>query len=162
MGIEIERKFLVADDGWRDAADAGQHLRQRYLFTDRRCSVRVRSAGDRAWLNIKGSTVGTTRCEFEYAIPPADAEAILDSLCEPGGIDKTRYRVPVGRHVFEVDVFHGENDGLVVAEVELGSAEESFERPGWLGEEVTDDVRYYNSRLAQRPWREWRPGNERS
>ena len=155
MGLEIERKFLVRGDAWREQAGAGERLRQGYLFTDSRCSVRVRTAGDRAWLNVKGSTVGTTRPEFEYEVPVADAEAMLDGLCEPGRIDKTRYLVPAGDHTFEVDVFHGDNEGLVVAEVELGRADERFERPAWLGDEVTEDTRYYNACLARHPWREW-------
>ena len=155
MATEIERKFLIADDGWREHADAGERYRQGYLFTDRRCSVRLRAAGDRAWLNVKGTTVGASRPEFEYEVPLADALSMLDDLCEPGQIDKTRYRVPAGRHCYEVDVFHGANEGLVVAEVELDSPDEEFERPSWLGTEVTDDERYYNARLARRPWREW-------
>ena len=158
MGLEIERKFLVFSDAWREQAGAGERYRQGYLFTDARCSVRVRTAGDRAWLNVKGSTVGATRAEFEYEVPLADAEAMLAELCEPGRIDKTRYLVPAGAHTFEVDVFHGDNEGLVVAEVELGHVDERFERPAWLGEEVTEDTRYYNARLARHPWREWGSG----
>ena len=130
-------------------------LRQGYLFTDARCSVRVRTSGEQGWLNIKGSTVGTTRVEFEYEVPLADAEAMLDGLCEPGRIDKTRYRVPAGAHTFEVDVFHGDNEGLVLAEVELARADEVFERPLWLGAEVTEDTRYYNARLAREPFGSW-------
>ncbi len=155
MAIEIERKFLVRDERWREDAGPGVRYRQGYLFTDRRCSVRVRASGERAWLNVKGSTVGTTRAEFEYEVPLADAIAMLDTLCEPGQIDKTRYRIPAGRHCYEVDVFHGDNEGLVVAEVELEAADEPFERPFWLGEEVTGDERYYNACLARNPWRDW-------
>lgn len=155
MGIEIERKFLIADDSWREQAGEGERYRQGYLFTGQHCSVRLRAAGDRAWLNVKGATVGAARPEFEYDVPHADAIAMLDDLCDPGQIDKTRYRVPVGRHCFEVDVFHGANEGLVVAEVELAAPDEAFERPSWLGAEVTDDTRYYNARLAREPWSEW-------
>lgn len=155
MGIEIERKFLVRSDAWRERASPGVRYRQGYLFTDRRCSVRLRTAGDRAWLNVKGATVGPTRAEFEYEVPVADAEAMLEELCQPGRVEKTRYRVPAGAHTFEVDVFHGDNHGLVVAEVELGHADEVFERREWLGEEVTNDTRYYNARLARHPFSEW-------
>ena len=155
MAIEIERKFLVRGDDWRTQASAGTRFCQGYLFTDARCSVRVRTAGERAWLNVKGTTVGTTRTEFEYEVPVADAESMLAELCAPGRIDKTRFLVPAGPHTFEVDVFHGDNEGLVVAEVELAAPDEPFERPSWLGVEVTEDVRYYNARLARHPYRTW-------
>lgn len=158
MGIEIERKFLVRNSRWMADASEGQRLRQGYMVTDAVRSVRVRLAGGRAWLNVKSSTLGATRSEFEYPIPPEDARQMLDALCESGQIDKTRYLVPAGSHTFEVDVFHGENAGLVVAEVELGNADEAFERPAWLGAEVTDDLRYYNACLARHPYSQWAPG----
>jgi len=117
--------------------------------------VRLRVQGDRAWLTIKGKTHGASRTEFEYPIPTADAHAMLEEMCPQGVIDKTRYRIQVGEHVWEVDEFHGDNQGLVVAEVELDSEDQPFERPPWLGEEVTDDPRYYNSALSRTPYGQW-------
>jgi adenylate cyclase len=154
MGLEIERKFLVAGDGWRDAADAGTVFKQGYLQSAPERTVRVRLAGDRAWLTIKGRSEGAARAEFEYAIPPADAEQLLE-LCEPTVIDKTRYRVPHAGHVWELDVFAGANAPLVVAEVELERADAPVELPAWLGDEVTDDHRYQNSQLSRRPYASW-------
>lgn len=154
MATEIERKFLIAHDGWREDA-RGQHFRQGYLSTDKARVVRVRTVDDLGYLTIKGPTRGISRTEFEYPIPLADAEAMLETLCHKPIIDKTRYRIRHGAHVFEVDEFHGENAGLIVAEVELGSEDEAFERPDWLGEEVTGDSRYANANLISRPYRDW-------
>lgn len=156
MGVEIERKFLVKDESWRVSALPGTRYSQGYLASSPRCSVRVRTGGERAWLNIKGATVGASRAEFEYPLPLADAKIMLETLCEASLVDKTRYLVVVGAHTWEVDVFHGANDGLVMAEIELARVDESFERPPWAGEEVTADVRYYNARLAVHPYCEWR------
>ncbi|MEZ4465518.1 MAG: CYTH domain-containing protein [bacterium] len=150
MGVEIERKFLVRSDAWRAAADPGSHYVQAYLCADPDRTVRVRLAGEAAWLTLKGRGTGVARPEFEYAIPAADARALL-ALCLPGRVEKIRYRVPVGRHVFEVDVFAGDHAGLVLAEVELGAEDEHFDRPAWLGKEVTRDRRYANSALAATP-----------
>jgi CYTH domain-containing protein len=157
VAIEIERKFLVDRDAWRPEGP-GIPIRQGFLSTDKERVVRVRLAGDRAFLTIKGSTENLGRLELEYPIPPADAAVMLDRLCPRPLIEKTRYRHPVGRHVFEVDVFHGDNDGLVVAEVELSAATEPFERPPWLGPEVSSDPRYFNANLAIRPYRSWGDG----
>jgi adenylate cyclase len=153
---EIERKFLVRNEAWREAAHESIHFRQGYLSHERHCSVRVRSSGNRAWLNLKSATVGVERREFEYEIPLEDAQQILDTLtCKPL-IEKTRHLVNVGPHTWEIDVFEGENAGLVVAEIELESVDEAFEKPDWLGEEVTFDPRYYNTSLSTHPYKSWR------
>ena len=154
MGQEIERKFLVTGDEWR--ADAtGVRYRQGFLSTDPRRTVRVRIAGGQAFLTIKGVTVGARRTEHEYEIPVPDAEQLLDELCERPLIEKVRYTLPVGRHTWEIDVFEAENEGLVVAEIELDDEDESFDRPEWLGDEVTSDPRFFNSNLVKAPFRDW-------
>ncbi|AKS40414.1 CYTH domain-containing protein [Wenzhouxiangella marina] len=153
MGTEIEHKFLVRDASWKAGA-RGTRLIQAYLSTDPDRTVRVRVAGDEAWLTIKGRADGPARSEFEYPIPLADAQGLL-ALCHHPWIDKTRYLVPFGDHVWEVDEFHGENEGLIVAEVELSELGESFERPPWLGADVTDDPRYSNSGLVRKPFSRW-------
>jgi adenylate cyclase len=153
MASEIERKFLVTDDTWRDGSP-GVRIAQGYLSHDPERTVRVRLAGPDAWLTIKGITRGLTRAEFEYAIPPDEALALL-ALCLPAAIDKTRYRISHGNHVWEIDVFHGENDGLVIAEVELSDEAELPEIPPWAGAEVSADARYYNSNLARQPFSSW-------
>ena len=142
-------------EGWRRSADRGVAMRQGYLQGGARCSTRVRIAGDRAWLNLKSATVGVRRLEFEYPIPVADAEQILANLCEGPLVEKTRYCVPVGDHVWEVDCFEGDNAGLVVAEVELNDPDEAFVRPDWAGPEVSGEIRYYNSSLVAYPFRRW-------
>ncbi len=156
MGTEIERKFLVRNERWREAADAGTRYRQGYLIGSARASVRVRIEGEVARLNIKSATLGVRRSEYEYPIPVADAEELLETLCEQPLVEKTRYHVAVGAHRWEVDVFAGDNAGLVVAELELADESEAFEHPPWLGEEVSHDPRYYNVMLARHPYREWR------
>jgi adenylate cyclase len=154
MGHEIERKFLVRGDAYR-ALGTAERYRQGYVRTAGPATVRVRVAGERGFLTIKGPTQGFTRSEFEYAIPRADAEALLDSLCERPQIEKLRWRIPAGAHTWEVDEFLGDNAGLTVAEIELRAEGEPFARPEWLGEEVTADPRYRNSELARRPYRTW-------
>ena len=161
MAIEVERKFLVTGDGWRAAAHEVLPMAQGYLNDAAsldsgamRSSVRVRISGDRAWLNIKSVGIGRSRQEFEYPVPVEDARALL-ALCVGGTVDKRRHLVRHGGHVWEVDEFLGDNAGLVVAEIELGAVDEAFERPAWLGEEVTDDTRYYNLALATHPYRRW-------
>ena len=156
MGIEIERKFLVGSDQWRAAAGPGTRYRQGYLYAQADGAVRVRVAGDEAWLTVKGATRGIERLEFEYVIPRADAEAMLEHLCRRPLIEKTRYVVPHGGRRWEVDVFEGANAGLVVAEVELPSADAAVDLPAWVGREVSDDPRYYNANLARHPYREWK------
>lgn len=155
MATEIERKFLVTGP-YRDQATRAVRIVQGYLSSVPERSVRVRIAGDRAFLTVKGSgnVSGASRFEWETEIPAADAEALL-ARCEPGVIDKVRHDVPVGRHTFEVDEFHGENEGLVIAELELEAEDEPYERPSWLGAEVTGDARYYNASLARRPFSRW-------
>ena len=155
MGVEIERKFLVVDDSWRDSASVGMRYRQGYLSTDPRSSVRVRVCGEKAWLNIKGAAVGMTRSEYEYEIPPADAHAILEELCVKPLIEKTRFIVEHDGRAWEVDVFDGDNAGLVVAELELESVRDEFTLPAWAGEDVSGDVRYYNQRLVEHPYSRW-------
>lgn len=154
MALEIERKFLVVNQDWKDNL-TGTRLRQGYLSTDPERTVRVRVAGEHAWLTIKGGTRGITRAEFEYAIPLEDANALLDELCLRALIDKTRYLVTHAGMRWDVDEFHGENAGLVIAEIELSDEQQAFERPGWLGKEVSDDPRYFNSNLARKPYARW-------
>ncbi|MCF7223509.1 CYTH domain-containing protein [Marilutibacter chinensis] len=166
MGLEIERKFLVVGDGWRTAAHAVVPMAQGYLNdlvamdagengrAAMKASVRVRIAGEEAFLNLKSRELGHTRQEFDYPIPIADARDLLE-LCVGGKIDKRRHFVTVGTHTWEVDEFLGDNAGLVVAEIELEDADEAFEHPGWLGREVTEMVRYYNLALATRPYSQW-------
>ncbi|WP_226470544.1 CYTH domain-containing protein [Luteimonas panaciterrae] len=161
MGIEIERKFLVVGDGWRQEAHETVAMAQGYLNDQaamdsgaQKASMRVRLAGDEAFLNIKSRELGHTRQEFDYPIPPQDARALLE-LCVGDMIDKRRHYVNHAGHLWEVDEFLGENAGLVVAEIELDSADEAFQRPTWLGCEVTDGARYYNLALASRPYSQW-------
>jgi adenylate cyclase len=151
VGTEIERKFLVSGDAWRAELPPGQEgslIRQGYLLRDAARTVRVRRSGDRGWLTIKGP--GTlARAEYEYEIPVADADELLADLCEPGIIDKTRYRIPVGDLEWEVDEFHGRHEGLIVAEVELLDLATEAELPRWAGREVTDDPAYTNAALSR-------------
>ena len=156
MAREIERKFLVAGDGWRPGA-VGVAYRQGYLSAgaDAGCTVRARVAGERAFLTVKGRAVGASRDEYEYPIPVADAEEMLERLCAGGRIEKLRYRVPFAGRVWEVDEFGGENAPLVVAEVELEDVGAEVSLPPWVGREVTDDPRYTNAALARRPYSRW-------
>lgn len=150
MPVEIERKFLVTSNEWRAGAH-GTTIRQGYLSNGSEATVRIRVAGDMAFLTIKSRTEGLARAEFEYPIPRADAEALLETLCVLPLIEKTRYPVEHEGHLWTVDVFEGENDGLVVAEVELSRLDEVVKLPVWVGEEVTDDPRYRNSALVHAP-----------
>ena len=154
MPKEIERKFLVKGDGWR-GQDAGKRYRQGYLSTVKERTVRVRTAGDRGVITVKGISVGATRSEFEYEIPVADANEMLDRLCERPLIEKTRYRIPGEGVVWEVDEFDGENRGLIVAEVELQSEDQAVSLPEWVGREVTEDPRYFNANLVAHPYSRW-------
>ncbi|EMI42079.1 CYTH domain-containing protein [Rhodopirellula sp. SWK7] len=153
MGIEIERKFLVIDQGYR--SEDSTLLRQGYLSTVKERTVRVRVAGEKAFLTIKGITEGSKRSEYEYEIPVADAAEMLDELCEPPLIEKRRYRTVHEGMVWEIDEFFGDNEGLTLAEIELDEEGQTFERPSWLGEEVTDDRRYYNANLVSHPFSKW-------
>ncbi len=156
MATEIERKFLVRDDSWRQLADSGTRFSQGYLIGSNEASVRVRIEGETANLNIKSATPGIHRREYEYPIPLADAREMLANLCAKPVIDKIRYRLHHGEHEWEIDVFEGDNAGLVVAEIELQHENEPFERPEWLGEEVSHDVRYYNVNLVRHPYKDWK------
>ena len=161
MGTEIERKFLVTADAWRAQATRAQRMSQGYLIEAAlvesgqvRCSARVRIAGDDAWLNIKSAQLGVARQEYEYAIPRGDAERMLGDFCN-GVVEKTRHYVPFAGMVFEVDEFHGANAGLIVAELELEAVDQPFERPAWLGREVSAAPRYYNLNLLHHPYSRW-------
>jgi adenylate cyclase len=147
VGQEIERKFLVRGEPWKQGAP-GVRMRQGYLSLDKERTVRVRVAGEQAWLTIKGEPRGLTRAEFEYEIPLADARRLLDELCHQPILDKTRYRIRHGAHMWEIDVFHGPHEGLVLAEIELASENEAFARPHWIAEEVSGDPRYANANLV--------------
>ena len=153
---EIERKFLVTSNDFKTLAFTQNRIEQGYLNSNPERTVRVRIKGTKGFLTIKGkgNETGTTRLEWEKEITVSEAELLLP-LCEKGAIAKIRYEVNVGKHVYEVDVFSGENDGLVVAEIELTSEDEIFEKPEWLGKEVTGDIRYYNAYLSNNPFKSW-------
>lgn len=155
MGLEIERKYLVINDDWKSFVESEAHLKQGYLTAQRGITVRVRIVDEQARLTIKGGVTGISRLEYEYAIPLADAREMFHNLVSGGVIDKTRYRVRCGDHLWDLDLFHGENDGLVMAEIELESETEAFQLPGWVGQEVTGDARYYNANLIRAPYRTW-------
>lgn len=154
MGKEIERKFLINGDDWRALAQ-GTMYRQGYLNSAKERTVRVRTVGDRAFLTIKGITVGATRAEYEYEIPFGDCNALLDNLAENPLIEKKRYKIKQGEFVWEIDEFFGDNQGLIVAEIELVSEDQAFDKPRWVGEEVTGDPRYFNSNLIKHPFTKW-------
>ena len=157
MSQEIERKFLVKDDSYKQMASSFSHIIQGYICRTTGRTVRVRLRDEKAYLTIKGPSPdgGLSRYEWEHEIPSREALELMQ-LCERGVIDKVRYLVPYGRHTFEVDEFFGANEGLVMAEVELGAVDEAFERPPFLGEEVTGDRRYYNSCLTASPYKDWK------
>lgn len=157
MAQEIERKFLVKDDSFKKDAFKSTRIVQGYLSSVPERTVRVRIKGDKGYLTVKGigNETGASRFEWEIEIPKTDAENLL-KICEPGVIDKTRYLVKVGSHTFEVDEFYGDNEGLILAEIELHSEDEAFIKPAWLGKEVTGDTRYYNSMLMKNPFKNWK------
>jgi adenylate cyclase len=154
--IEIERKFLVKDDSFKRDAFTENHIAQGYLSSVPERTVRVRIKGNKGFLTIKGisNESGLSRFEWEKEIPVEEAKSLL-LLCEKGVIDKTRFEVKLGNHVYEIDVFHGQNEGLIIAEIELDSENETFEKPNWLSNEVTNDKRYYNSYLSNNPYKSW-------
>ncbi|MCX7102109.1 MAG: CYTH domain-containing protein [Methylobacter sp.] len=156
MAIEIEHKFLIANEDWRKNVSHSVKYRQGYLSSQATSSIRVRTSNDQAWLNIKSATIGTHRHEYEYEIPLIDANEILNTLCKKPLIEKTRHFITDNTHLWEIDVFEGENQGLIVAEIELEITGEDFSKPSWLGKEVTDDLRYYNNNLALHPYSKWR------
>lgn len=155
MGIEIEKKFLLAGEEWKQLA-AGTAYRQGYLNSTKERTVRVRTIDDKGFMTVKGISVGATRLEYEYEIPLEDANVMLDELCEKPLIEKNRYKVDYAGFIWEIDEFFGENDGLIVAEIELESENQSFEKPQWVGEEVTGDPRYFNSNLIKMPYSTWK------
>lgn len=154
MALEIERKFLI-DINKLTNLENGYDIKQGYIQTKDKTAVRVRVKDDEAFLTIKGENVGATRLEYEYPIPVVDAKEMLDKLCNKPIIDKTRYLVLHKKHTWEIDIFHEENDGLIVAEVELESEDEIVDLPEWILKEVTDDARYYNSNLLEHPYSQW-------
>jgi len=158
MAKEIERKFLVKPRNWSELGP-GQKIRQGYLSATIERTVRVRTYGDHGYVTIKGKTSGISRDEYEYEIPFADATEILDNLCLQPLIEKTRYRIPFKGNIFEVDEFAGANRGLTVAEAELRSADEKIELPDWIDRDISDDPRYFNSSLAQKPFSTWGKSN---
>ena len=154
--LEIERKFLVTSEAFKKEAFTQNRIAQGYLSSIPERTVRVRIKGNKGFLTIKGASneSGLSRFEWEKEIPVDEAKELL-KLCEKGAIDKTRFEVKLGNHVIEIDEFHGENEGLIMAEIELESETEIFEKPSWLGEEVTNDKRYYNSYLSKNPYKNW-------
>jgi len=153
MGQEIERKFLVTGDAWR--TDNGTLIRQGYMHNDVNGTVRVRTKGERAYLTIKGGMTGITRAEFEYEIPLADANQMLDELCQKPLIEKVRHEVHMDRFIWEIDEFLVDNAGLVVVEIELEDENQEFPKPDWLGKEVSQDARYLNANLVKNPFSRW-------
>lgn len=154
MALEIERKYLV-DLEKLGTLENGTRIKQGYLSTNKEAVVRVRVKNDKAYLTIKGSNIGVTRLEFEYEISLIEANEMLDKLCQKPVIDKTRYLIDYENHTWELDVFYGDNEGLVVVEVELSSEDETIILPSWVKEEVTSDARYYNSNLMKHPFKDW-------
>lgn len=154
MGVEIERKFLVNSEQWKNGVERSVEIKQGYLSTAPERTVRVRTKGEKGFLTIKGKTQNLSRAEFEYEVPLEEALGLL-KLCEGHPIVKVRHEVRVGGKLWEVDVFEGENAGLVLAEIELEAEEEAFEMPAWAGEEVSADLRYFNSYLSQHPFKGW-------
>lgn len=155
MAQEIERKFLVCNDQWRDTVESTARYRQAYISEDGACSIRIRIAGNKANLNIKGATLGIVRTEYEYPLPLQDALEMLDNFTLGLQIEKTRHFVRNNGHIWEIDVFEGANEGLIVAEIELDDVDEKFSLPSWVGKQVSDDKRYYNVYLAHHPYSEW-------
>ena len=154
MGVEIERKFLVKNTSFLKNLK-GVRIKQGYLFIGKNSVSRVRVKGDRAFLTVKGRTGTISRLEFEYEIPLEDAETMLEQICLKPLIEKERFEVNFGSHLWEIDVFYGENEGLIIAEIELNDENEFFEKPPWAGKEVTDDERYYNYSLVKNPFSRW-------
>ena len=155
MAIEIEHKFLLANDDWRKQIIRSVNYRQGYLSSVATSSIRIRTSNEKAWLNIKSATIGTQRQEYEYVIPLADADEIINTLCRKPLIEKTRHFVIDNGNTWEIDEFAGDNQGLIVAEIELAKIGQHFSKPPWLGAEVTHDLRYYNNNLASHPYSEW-------
>jgi len=155
MAKEIERKFTIINDSWKQAATGSSRFRQGYMGTDEKASVRIRLEDNKANINIKSATLGIQRQEYEYDIPVTDANEMLDTLCHKPLIEKTRHYVQHEGKTWEIDVFQGDNQGLVIAEIELDAEDESFALPDWAGEDVSHDTRYYNVCLVNHPYKDW-------
>jgi adenylate cyclase len=155
MAIEIEHKFLIKNSSWRQHINSSVGYRQGYMTTESNVSVRVRISDDKAWLNIKSAVKGSQRDEYEYQIPLPDGHEMINNLCRKPLIEKTRHFIKIDQHTWEIDEFEGDNAGLIVAEIELSRADETFSQPQWLGDEVTDDIRYYNNSLSLKPYKNW-------
>ena len=155
MANEIERKYLIINDAWKALADDGMQIIQGYMGSNEKSSIRIRINGDKANLNIKSKTIGIKRSEYDYKIPLKEAKEMLETLCDKPLIEKTRYHVKHENNVWEIDVFAGENEGLIVAEIELDATDETFNLPDWIGEEVSNDPRYYNICLVTHPFKQW-------
>ena len=154
MGIEIERKFLITNNGWKKGAKYST-CRQGYIFAEKKGVVRIRVIDQIGFVTIKSAPVGLTRQEYEYEIPLADANAMLEDLCDKYIVEKKRYKIKFGNHVWEIDEFTGHNEGLVLAEIELSNENETFKPPPWIGEEVSLDPKYHNSNLSKYPFNQW-------
>ncbi len=155
MAQEIEHKFLISNDSWKSKVHKSIKYKQGYMVSDQKRSVRIRISDNMAWINFKSAVVGTSRSEFEYEIPLQDGIDMLKQLCEQPILEKTRYFVHHDQHLWEIDVFEGDNQGLIVAEIELNKIDESFTIPDWAGQEVTHDLRYYNNSLCKTPFNKW-------
>lgn len=160
MAEEIERKFLVNSQVFKTMGEK-HHIHQGFLSTEKERVVRIRLMDEHAWITVKGKSQGAARAEFEYEIPPSDAQLILENICLKPTIEKYRYKIYYEGHTWEVDEFLGENEGLVVAEIELEEAGQAFTKPDWIGEEVTDDPRYYNASLVRNPYKMWKNESHR-
>ena len=156
MAIEIERKFLVNNQDWRPLVSSSKVYRQGYIYTHNNTTVRVRVSGSEGYLTIKGTRTGSARAEFEYPIPLEDAQEMLETLCDRPLIEKTRYIVTQGELIWEIDEFEGDNEGLILAEVELSEENQAIDLPDWIGKEVTEDSRYYNANLVKYPYSQWK------
>lgn len=156
MAIEIEHKFLLASEKWRNHISHSAPMRQGYLTSNSNSSIRVRICDEKSWLNIKSAIAGNQRHEYEYEIPVNDANEIISTLCRKPLIEKTRHFVRHDNHIWEIDEFSGENKGLIVAEIELSTQNEKFTIPDWIGKEVTNDLKYYNNNLSQHPYNIWK------
>ena len=155
MALEIERKFLLKGDSWRADVLRSVDYRQGYMSGTEKCSIRIRIGNGKAHLNIKSATLGIQRSEYDYPVPLVDAEEMLNQFCLGEVIEKTRYFVDYKNHTWEIDIFEGANQGLIVAEIELDHEDERFELPDWIGKEVSDDPRYYNVCLVDHPFSQW-------
>lgn len=154
MGKEIERKFLVKESNWQKSSK-GSLIQQGYIVIRKEKVVRIRIMNDKGYLSIKGTTTGATRNEYEYEIPLEDARQMLNNLCEKPILEKHRYKINQGGMTWEIDIFHGDNEGLIVAEIELEYEDQEFEKPDWVDMEVTDDPKYFNSNLVKNPFKKW-------